>query len=143
MAKMAVSVAPPWREFAAGTVCTEPGARQSEAAECDINRIVSQFTKTGLLPQGYAEGVFADVSEIGDYRSAVERVRAAEVEFMKLPPAVRLRFENDPLQFVAFAVDPKNLREMQDLGLVEIDPERRAQEDKALADAAAKAGKPA
>lgn len=132
------------REFADGTVCVEPGARQSEAAETDINRIVSQFVKTGFLPQGFAEGVFADVSEIGDYRSAVERVRAAEVEFMKLPPQVRGRFDNDPLAFVEFAVDPKNKRELQDMGLLEIDPERRAQDDKVAADAAAeKAGKPA
>lgn len=109
---------PQQREFMDGTVCLEPPARQSEAAECDINRIVSQYVKTGYLPAGYAEGVFADVSAIGDYRSAVERVRQAEVEFMKLPPKVRLRFENDPLAFVEFAIDPANRAEMEELGLL-------------------------
>ncbi|WNK14934.1 MAG: internal scaffolding protein [Microvirus sp.] len=111
-------VAPVGRVFADGTLCLEPGARQSEAAECDINRIVSQFAKTGVLPPGFAEGVFADVSEIGDYRAALERVRLAEAEFMRLPPQVRARFENDPLQLVEFAVNPANRPEMEALGLL-------------------------
>lgn len=117
-----VDVAPPWREFRKGTRCTEPGARQSEAAETDINRIVAQFMKSGTLPPGYAEGVFADVSEIGDYRAALGRVRLAEVEFMKLPPKVRLRFENDPLTFVEFAVNPANRSEMEAMGLLDPEP---------------------
>jgi len=113
---------PVWREFVNGTVCTEPGARQSELAETDINRIVAQFHKTGLLPAGFAEGVFADVSAIGDYRDAVERVRLAELEFMKLPPQVRSKFDNDLLAFVEFAVAPENRAEMEALGLLEPEP---------------------
>lgn len=101
------------------TICTEPMARQSEAAECDINRIVAQFTKTGVLPQGFAEGVFSDVSEIGDYREAMERVRLADREFMKLPPQVRAEFGNDPLAFVEFAVQPENRDQMVAMGLLE------------------------
>lgn len=101
------------------TVCTEDGARQSEAAECDINRIVMQYYKTGQLPVGSVEGVFADVSAIGDYRSAMERMKAAETAFMSLPPQVRLRFENDALRFVEFAVNPENRKEMEALGLLD------------------------
>lgn len=100
------------------TICTEPGARQSEAESTDINRIVAQFHKTGVLPAGFTEGVFADVSELGDYRAAVERVKLAEEEFMKLPPQVRRQFDNDPLQFVEFAVDPANQAEMVEMGLL-------------------------
>lgn len=112
------AISPKWREFAKGTVCTEPAARQSEAADTDINRIVAQFHKTGLLPAGYAEGVFSDVSEIGDFRAAKERVLLAESEFMKLPPQLRSRFDNDPLSFVEFAVDPANRQDLIDLGLL-------------------------
>jgi hypothetical protein len=120
-----VEVTPPGRVFSEGTVCFEPGARQSEAGECDINRIVSQYVKTGVLPQGYAEGVFADVSQIGDYRAAVERVRAAEVRFMELSPKVRARFDNDPLAFVEFAVNPENRKEMEAMGLLDpVPPEK-------------------
>lgn len=116
---VATDVVPPFREFRGGTVCVEPGARQSEAGETDINRIVAQFHRTGVLPDGFAEGVFEDVSAIGDYRDAVERVRLAELEFMKLPPQVRSRFENDPLRFVEFAVEPANRKEMEAMGLLE------------------------
>lgn len=116
------AISPKWREFAKGTVCTEPGARQSEAADTDINRIVSQFHKTGVLPAGYAEGIFADVSEIGDYRLAKARVMAAEAEFMRLPPQLRSRFDNDPLAFVEFAVEPGNRAEMEALGLLDPAP---------------------
>lgn len=110
------------REFADGTVCSEPPARQSEAGECDINRIVSQYAKSGVLPVGFAQGIFEDVSAIGDYRAALERVRIAEAEFMRLPPQVRLKFENDPLRFVEFAVNPENEQAMVELGLLERRP---------------------
>lgn len=117
--KVVRQAAPPWREFINGTVCTEPGARQSEAADCDINRIVAQFYRTGLLPEGFTTGVFADVSEISDYRSALERMQLAQEEFMKLPPQLRARFDNDPLSFVEFAANPANEAEMVAMGLLE------------------------
>lgn len=104
------------------TVCVEPGARQSEAEECDINRIVAQFVKTGVGPAAVAEGVFADVSEITDFRSALERMRGAEEAFMTLPPKVRFMFDNDALKFVEFAVDPANRDKMVELGLADAKP---------------------
>lgn len=99
--------------------CTEQGARQSEAAACDINTIVAQYDRTGLLPQTGLEALYTDVSGMGDYRSAVEQVRVADRMFMALPAKVRARFNNDAAYFLDFCSDERNRPELMDLGLVE------------------------
>lgn len=103
----------------AGIVCTEKGARQSELKACDINTIVKQYERSGQVPVTDLVGTFADVSAIGDFRGALEKIQAAQEKFMELPPAVRARFENDALAFVNFAVDPANRAQMVELGLLE------------------------
>lgn len=100
-------------------VCKEAGARQDGAKDADINTIVKRFERTGQLPVTNLVGVFEDVSQIGDYRGALDKIMVAEAAFMELPPEVRKRFDNDALQFVAFAVDPNNKAEMVELGLLE------------------------
>lgn len=97
-----------------------PGrTRQSEAAACDINRIVERYQQTGVLPMVDREMFFADVSEMEDYRAAVEQVRRADEAFMRLPPKVRERFGHDPAEFLDFCSDEKNRAELVELGLIE------------------------
>src|SRR5260370_11458208 len=93
--------------------------RQSEVADADINTIMSRYERSGLLPGMQREGLFMDVSGIGDYRDALERVMHAQEVFAALPAKVRERFKNDPAALVDFAVDPKNEEEMFALGLLE------------------------
>lgn len=96
--------------------CSKGGrTRQEFKAECDVNRIVASFTKTGVLPFGGLQGLFADVSEVGDYREHLEAVQAAESLFMGLPAAVRQKFDNDPGSFVEFAGNPANAEELAKL----------------------------
>lgn len=93
--------------------------RESEKDACDINKIVARFDVTGMLPQVPLEGLYLDVSDVGDYREAVERVRVAERFFAQLPAAVRTQFDNDPAGFLDFSSDPANRGQLEEWGLVE------------------------
>jgi len=91
---------------------------QSEKASCDINNIVRQYRRTGVLPHMAARmPEFGDVSEVGDFREAVERVRATEAWFSKLPAAVRAKFQNDPIALMDAVGDPSREPELKALGL--------------------------
>ena len=95
--------------------------KQSFKDECDIGKILAQYTKTGIITHlNRAQAVFTDVSEMGDYRQALEQVEAARVLFMELPSAVRAKFNNDAAQFLDFATDPENLEEMREMGLAPV-----------------------
>lgn len=102
------------------TVCEEKSlARQSEQQESDINFIMKRFEKTGVLPPDTREAVFTDVSSIGSYREVLEVIQRAQEGFMALPPSVREKFGNDPVQLMDFAADPAHLPELEELGIVE------------------------
>lgn len=94
-------------------------ARQSEADACNINMIMARYEKTGVLPVDGRESYFADVSQMGDYRTALHHVQESERYFMSLPAELRLRFENDTAAFLDFVSDPENRGELVELGLIE------------------------
>lgn len=103
--------------------CPAGLTRQSMAAECDINNIVSRYEKTGMISHVDARsGVFADVSEVGDYREAIDRVRKAEEWFMRLPAKVRAEFKNDPAEFLDYVVKPENRADLEARGILEKAP---------------------
>lgn len=93
--------------------------RDSEAKDCDVNVIMARYEKTGMLPVDNRQAFFADVSEMGDYRSALHQVKMADEFFMSLPAKVRSRFDNDPAAFLDFVSDPASRDEMVELGLLE------------------------
>lgn len=93
---------------------------QSAKDECDINKIMSRYAKTGLISHvNGREARYGDFTGVVDYQTAVDAVRAAEVSFMALPSSVRSRFDNDPGQLIAFLSDRANLDEAVELGLVQ------------------------
>lgn len=103
--------------------CGEGMTRQSMQDECDINRIVARYEKTGMITHVVREsGVFADVSDVGDYREAIERVRRADEFFMRLPPLVRLEFGNDPAAFLDYVSKPENRADLESRGILEKAP---------------------
>ena len=91
--------------------------KQSFKDECDINRIVSQYTRTGQITHtnrgvahyGYAPAV--------DFREALDLVRDQEEQFAELPAEVRARFNNNPEELLEFLGDADNLEEARQLGL--------------------------
>lgn len=92
--------------------------QQQFADECDINKIVERFGLTGQLPENLRMPVSGDFTGVTDFHSAMNIVRQAEEEFMRVPAKVRERFGNDPGALMAFLDDPGNRDEAVKLGLV-------------------------
>lgn len=96
------------------TINTEDSlTQQSDAKECNINVIVKQFIKTGQIPQVQLQPLYGDFSEAGDYKTALDMVRAADEAWLLVPADVRKHFDQDPQAFIAYASDPKNLEQMR------------------------------
>lgn len=101
--------------------CKDKGrTRQEFVKDCDLNRIVDKYTKTGVLPfQGREKlGIYADVSELPDYKSALDFVMSARDSFAELNPNIRKRFHNNPQELLEFLSDSNNDEEARKLGLV-------------------------
>lgn len=98
----------------------EPGptrTKQSFKDECNINFILRNYQKTGVMAhQAKHEGEYGEFAAI-DFHEAMNTVKAAEEMFASVPSSVRTRFNNDPGEFLAFVTNKDNLVEMYDLGL--------------------------
>lgn len=94
--------------------------KQEFKDECDVNNIIRRFHKENLV-RHLARGVprYLDVSEIGDFRTAVDQVRAATEFFEGLPAKVRAKFENNPALFLDQA-GRLSREELRELGLAEL-----------------------
>jgi hypothetical protein len=91
---------------------------QSFADECDLNKLMARYQKTGLLPQHPGKDAFyGDFADLPSFQEAQHIIAEASSAFMLLPATVRAEFENDPGQFVAFAQDEANLPQMREWGL--------------------------
>lgn len=108
-----------------GTDCSnDPGLTdQSQAAETDVNLIVKRAIKSGVLPGVDVQKIYADVSNAMSYHEAKNLIINAENQFNSLDAAVRIKFDNDPAQFLSFVEDPKNAQELVKLGLAVAIPE--------------------
>lgn len=103
------------------TVNLEPTKTQQQFKdECDINNIMKKYSSTGEFTHLTSkQGIYADFSQITDYRDMVETVQYAKDAFASLPADVRARFGNDPAQLLNFVQDDKNYDEGVKLGLVQ------------------------
>lgn len=92
---------------------------QSEADACDINKIIARFDAGGLITHvNQAQPMYVDVSQVGDYRGALDQVKAVEAFFMGFPASIRATFDNDPAVFLDFMSDPANEDEARRRGLL-------------------------
>ena len=110
--------------------------KQADLKDCDINAIFKRFEKTGQLPDMIVrDGHYGDYSSVPDYQQALEIVSHANEQFINLDADIRNRFDNDPAKFLAFATDPKNIDELEKMGLLkpEIVDQRRAERQAAEA----------
>jgi len=121
------------------SVTLETGAgltQQSMKDECDINRLMERYRKTGQLPDLVRKNPqYGDFSAVPDFLEAQNVIIRAQEQFDALPAKVRERFGNDPAKMLAFVADPKNGDELVKLGL--------AEKRKAPASADAKPAEPA
>lgn len=103
--------------------------RQEFAKDCDINTLMATYERTGhIVWLNKGEPQYYDASDVPDLRSALDAVAAAEAAFMRLPARVRKEFDNDPVAFVQFAEDPKNIDKMREWGLAPPKPSDRVVE---------------
>lgn len=107
--------------FQVGVECKGVGrTKQSFKAQCDVNNIIKKYDKTGLLAHvNTMKAQYGDFSKVGDFREALDKMAKAEEAFMEMPPKLRKRFRNDPMEMVAFLSDKANKAEAIELGLVE------------------------
>ncbi|WNK14379.1 MAG: internal scaffolding protein [Microvirus sp.] len=95
--------------------------RQEFLEECDINSVMARYNTHvvggpgGLPPSEPMYVDFADLPQ--DLMGYLECMKDAERSFMSLPAVVRKEFENNPIEFVAYASDPANLPQMRIWGL--------------------------
>lgn len=93
--------------------------KQSFREESDINKIVAR-ARSGAAVTHMARGIprYMDVSEVGDYKGALDMLRSMDAFFAKLPAKVRLAFGNDPAELLDAVETTEGRRKLEELGLV-------------------------
>lgn len=90
--------------------------RQEFADDCDINRILAQFQKTGAMSHFAKYGpMYGDFSAL-DYQSAQNLIIRARQMFDDLPSAIR-NLVATPAGFLDWVQDPKNAQTLVEMGL--------------------------
>jgi phage internal scaffolding protein len=85
--------------------------------ESDINTIVDRFMKSGVLPTPTNMPQYVDYEGVFDFQSAMNAVRAADDNFMRMDAKIRARFNNSPQEFLEFFANSENTQEAIRLGL--------------------------
>ena len=107
-----------------GIECPEDSlAIQSAEEESNINTIVRRFGISGELPNDLRMPQSGDFTGLPDFHTAMNMVRQAQEEFLRVPADIRARFANDPAKFMSFFDDPANYDEALKLGLVDKRPD--------------------
>lgn len=81
---------------------------QSHANSVDINYIVAQFHKTGMMPQALKKPQYLDNTNPPTLIDAFYAVQDAREAFENLPAKVRALMGNDPSQLENFISDEEN-----------------------------------
>ena len=101
-----------------GLFCRDDSLTQQQLKEeADINTIVDRFLRSGVLPTPVNMPQYVDYEGVFDFQSAMNVVRAADENFMRLDAKVRARFNNSPQEFLEFFANPENTEEAIRLGL--------------------------
>lgn len=95
---------------------------QSFADECDINILMDRFGVTDNIPVPRRLPEYGDFTGLEDYHEAMNRLVVAREAFDELPPEIRLRFHNDPGEFLDFVHNEANRAQAVELGLVPAPP---------------------
>lgn len=111
-------------------VGTRSRTLQDHKDECDINNILRQYQKTGIITHVQAaRPSYEDLPESLDYQLALNTLMEAETAFLALPSKVRDHFENDPAKFLASFQDEKQADQLRAFGLLKPKPDDREKPD--------------
>ncbi len=82
--------------------------KQCHKDECDINKIMARFDRTGTISHVVKyEGVYADFSDF-DYHAQLNKLTRGREMFDALPAEMRREFNQDPAAFFKYVNDPAN-----------------------------------
>lgn len=93
--------------------------QQSFKNECDINRIVGQYKKHGVITHLNNSKENYGVAPSHSFHEAMNIVIQAQEMFDSLPSQLRKEFSNDPANFLEFVENPENYDDLIELGLVD------------------------
>jgi len=115
------------RWFDTSTVGTivfgESLTKQEFKDECDINVVLARYRESPPQPWASPPTLrYGDFADVPDFLAAQLLVREAEEHFARLDGLIRDRFEHDPVRFLEFVHDPKNITEARRLGIFKDEP---------------------
>ena len=96
--------------------CNDGITEQHHAEECDVNKILATYMKTGQLPQSDPNAQYGDSSDY-DFQSMQLQIAKAKSLFEELPEQVKAKFEFEPHRFLSFVEDERNHDELVQMGL--------------------------
>lgn len=99
---------------------------QGPAQDADINVLVRRFgiDRAAMPVAPFDPSAYGDLSDVPDLGTALLRIKEASDRFAALPPLLRRRFGNDPVELWEFVNDPQNGDEAVSLGLLQrLEPE--------------------
>lgn len=90
--------------------------------ECDINRIVEQFTRTGIVTHvAQKEGQYGDAPSF-TYHESMNALLEAGAAWEAVPQEIRDHCANDPQELLNIIEDPARVNEARSLGLLVGEP---------------------
>ena len=94
---------------------------QAHAEKRNINNLVARYGPNGVPQVGGAQ--YMDIPDGVDFREAQDQINRMNQNFSQLDSRTRGMFNNDPVEFMEFCQDEKNLPELRRLGLANDVPE--------------------
>lgn len=99
---------------------TELITKQEFKDECDINNILEQYKKTGIINHiMQSQPSYLDLPSDLDYQTSLNTMEHASTAFATLPSAVRRYFDNDPARLLSALTDPAMRITLEELGILQ------------------------
>jgi phage internal scaffolding protein len=116
---MAIKIQKPYTKTKrVGLDCGEGLTEQSHKRECDMNYILADYARTGIVRHvAKHQGRYDDVT-VQDFQEAMFLVKGAQDMFLELPAETRKEFDNDPVKFLDYVQDPANKEKLKEKGLL-------------------------
>lgn len=98
---------------------TEMITKQSMAAECDINNILKQYSRTGIIEHINEQNQqWLDLPSSMDYQQSLNTLIEADNAFASLPAMVRDHFHNNPNELLMALSDPAQADKLREFGIL-------------------------
>jgi len=106
--------------------CSKPVLTdQSGKKAADINNIMAQYAKTGLLPETRDRiAQYVDNTNTPSLEQAHELITNARNLFLELPAPVRKLMDNNPANLVEFISNPENREYLEKHGVLNKKPQQ-------------------